>query len=97
MDKGSHNKSRKIQIMISDSLNNQLSQASDRCGITKSAFVRVALEREFARDKQLELECAGHDLAHLYGASQDLTSFIALDGEELLLFYNKAKKVSSGT
>jgi len=62
MDKGSHDKSRKIQIMISDSINNQLSQASDRCGITKSAFVRVALEREFALDQQLDAECARADL-----------------------------------
>ncbi len=97
MDKGSQDKTRKIQIMISDSLNNQLSQASDRSGVTKSAFVRVALEREFARDKQLELECVVHNLARLYEASQELTAFSALDGEDFLLFNNKAKKVSSGT
>jgi len=56
-------KTRKIQIMISDSLNNQLSRASDRSGVTKSAFVRVALEREFAFDQQLDAECARADKA----------------------------------
>lgn len=54
-------KSRKIQIQITDSLNNQLSRAADRCGVTKSAFVRVALEREFAHDQQLAVECARVD------------------------------------
>ncbi len=63
MEKGSREKTRKIQIMISDSLNNRLSRASDRSGVTKSAFVRVALEREFALDRQLDAECARADLA----------------------------------
>jgi hypothetical protein len=63
MNKGSREKTRKIQIMISDSLNNRLSRASDRSGVTKSAFVRVALEREFALDQQLDEQCARADLA----------------------------------
>jgi len=91
----SSRKSKRINIIINESLNQQLSRAADRSGITKSAFVRVALEREFARDKQLELECAVHDLTRLYEASQELTAFTALDGEDFLLFDNKAKKVSS--
>jgi len=41
------------------------------------------------------LECAVHDLTRLYEASQELTAFTALDGEDFLLFDNKAKKVSS--
>ena len=61
----SSRKSKRINIIINESLNQQLSRAADRSGITKSAFVRVALEREFARDKQLELECAVHDLTRL--------------------------------
>lgn len=72
MDKGSHDKFRKIQIMISDSLNNQLSRASDRCGITKSAFVRVALEREFALDQQLDAEYARVDLVQVQEPKKDI-------------------------
>jgi len=51
-------RSRKIQIHISDSLNHRLSNAAKESGVTKSAFVRVALEREFALEEQLALECA---------------------------------------
>jgi antitoxin component of RelBE/YafQ-DinJ toxin-antitoxin module len=90
----SSRKSKRINILINESLNQQLSRAAKSSGITKSAFIRVALEREFARDKQLELECVVHDLARLYEASQELTAFTALDGEDFLLFDNDAKKVS---
>ncbi len=51
-------KSRKIQIHITDSLNHRLSNAARESGVTKSAFVRVALEREFALEEKLALECA---------------------------------------
>ena len=72
MDKGSREKTRKIQIMISDSLNNRLSRASDRSGVTKSAFVRVALEREFALDQQLDAECALADKAQVQEPKKDI-------------------------
>jgi len=51
-------KSRRIQILLNDSLDSKLSQAAKEYGVTKSAFVRVALERELALDQQLALECA---------------------------------------
>jgi predicted DNA-binding protein len=72
MEKGSREKTRKIQIMISDSLNNRLSRASDRSGVTKSAFVRVALEREFALDQQLDAECARADKAQALEPKRDI-------------------------
>jgi hypothetical protein len=50
-------RSRKIQIHLSSSQDEKLSRAAKRFGVTKSAFVRVALEREFALDKRLDLEC----------------------------------------
>ncbi len=56
-------RSRKIQIHISDSLNHRLSNAAKESGVTKSAFVRVALEREFALEEQLALECANKPAA----------------------------------
>ncbi|HDN04992.1 MAG TPA: ribbon-helix-helix protein, CopG family [Chloroflexi bacterium] len=51
-------KSRKIQIHLSDSLNHRLSNAAKESGVTKSAFVRVALEREFALEEKLAQYCA---------------------------------------
>ena len=50
-------KSRKVQIHLSDCLNHRLSNAAKESGVTKSAFVRVALEREFALEEKLALEC----------------------------------------
>ena len=50
-------RSRKIQIQISPALNDQLNRAAKRSGVTKSAFVRVALEREFALDQMLDQSC----------------------------------------
>ena len=51
-------RSRKIQIHLSDSQDQKLSRAAKRSGVTKSAFVRVSLEREFALDQRLDRECA---------------------------------------
>jgi hypothetical protein len=51
-------KSRKIQIQISDTLDHQLTRAAKSYGITKSAFVRVALERDLAFERKLARECA---------------------------------------
>jgi len=50
-------KTKRINILLNDALNRQLRLAAKQSGITTSAFVRVALEREFARDKALDLEC----------------------------------------
>lgn len=54
----SAHRSRKIQIQISDSLHHRLSNAAKESGVTKSAFVRVALEREFALEEKLARQCA---------------------------------------
>ena len=61
MANNNRSKSKKVQILLNSSLNSQLSLAAKRCGITKSAFVRVALEREFAQDEQLAEECSRLD------------------------------------
>lgn len=49
-------RNRKVQILLSDTQNSRLSRAAKRSGVTKSAFVRVALERELELDDQLEIE-----------------------------------------
>lgn len=61
-------KSRRIQVHLSDSLDHRLSNAAREYGVTKSAFIRVALEREFALEEQLALECARKPAT---GRSQD--------------------------
>ena len=50
-------RNRKVQVILSDSQNSRLKQAARRSGVTKSAFVRVALERELALEDHLDLVC----------------------------------------
>ena len=56
-------KSRKIQIHLSDALNHRLSNAAKESGVTKSAIVRVALEREFALEEKLAQKFANKPAA----------------------------------
>ena len=49
-------KSRRVQIQISAELNRRLDRAARDSGVSKSAYIRVALEREFAHDQRLERE-----------------------------------------
>ena len=56
MAASSSKRTRKVQIILNDSLNHKLNQAARRSGVTKSAFVQVALERELAADARLEQE-----------------------------------------
>jgi len=60
MDPSSLEKSRRVQIQISADLNRRLDRAARDSGISKSAYVRVALEREFAQEVQLEREISRH-------------------------------------
>ena len=60
MDPSSLEKSRRVQIQISADLNRRLDRAARDSGISKSAYVRVALEREFAQEVLLEREISRH-------------------------------------
>jgi predicted HicB family RNase H-like nuclease len=53
-------KSRRVQIQISPALHRKLAHAARESGVSKSAFVRVALEREFTQQEQLDRELARH-------------------------------------
>lgn len=49
---------KKIQVLLSDSQNARLKSAARRSGVTASAFIRVALERELSLEEELARECA---------------------------------------
>lgn len=53
-------KPRRVQVQISAALHHKLDRAARDSGISKSAYLRVALEREFALEEQLEREIARH-------------------------------------
>ena len=63
MASSTYRKTKRINILLNEALKRQLKLAAEQSGITTSAFVRVALEREFARDKALDLECRTHNPA----------------------------------
>lgn len=75
-------KTRRLNIMISESLIEWASTTADTRGITVSAFVREALERECQRAQEQAIAQAAEALAPLYNSDEDLTAFSALDGDD---------------
>jgi hypothetical protein len=47
---------RQVRISLTDAQDSRLNQVARRYGVTKSAIIRVALEREFALEEQLSGE-----------------------------------------
>jgi len=75
-------KTQRLNILISESLDRRLSEAAEKYDTSKSAFVRQAVEREMARREEDELAQAADELASLYESDDELTAFTALDSEE---------------
>jgi hypothetical protein len=49
-------KTRRVQIQISPDMHRKLAAAAKDSGVSKAAFLRVALEREFSHQEQLDRE-----------------------------------------
>lgn len=75
-------KTRRLNIMISESLIEWASTTAETRGITVSAFVREALEREWERSQEEAIAQAAEALAPLYMSDENLTAFLALDGDD---------------
>ncbi len=75
-------KSRRLNIVMSDSEREQLSEAAKRSGMSISAFVRLAVEKERNRQRERELEEAAEALAFMYGSDGELTAFLSIDGDD---------------
>lgn len=75
-------KTRRLNIMVSESLIECLSANAEDRGMSISAFVRQAVERECERLQEQVLTEAAKSLASLYESDNELTAFLALDGEE---------------
>lgn len=82
MDTNRDEKTQRLNLLISQSFKEQLISAAKNRGISKSSYVRQAVEREFDREKDLELATAVRELAPLYETDQELTAFTELDGED---------------
>ena len=75
-------KTRRLNIMVSESLIEWASLTAKSRGVTVSALVREALERELERTREQAIAQAADCLAPLYKSDDELTAFSALDGED---------------
>ena len=75
-------KTRRLNILLSQSLVECLSASAEDRGMSMSAFVREAVEKECKRTQEQILAEAAESLATLYESDKELTAFMALDGED---------------
>ncbi|OGO16513.1 MAG: hypothetical protein A2Z14_07285 [Chloroflexi bacterium RBG_16_48_8] len=75
-------KTRKLNIMVSESLIECLSASAEERGMSISAFVREAVKRECDRTQEQVLAEAAESLAAFYESDRELTAFLSLDGED---------------
>lgn len=75
-------KTTRLNVLISESLEGDIDRVATRKGVTKSAFIRLAIENELERSQEDELAEAAEALAPLYQSDKELTAFTALDGED---------------
>ncbi len=75
-------KTRRLNIMVSETLIKCLAANAEDRGMSMSAFVREAVERECERTQEQVLVEAAESLASLYESDSELTAFLSLDGDE---------------
>ena len=74
-------KTQRLSILISDSMYSRLSEVAEKYDQSMSAFVQKAIEREFERKEEEELEQVAADLSSLYETEEEHTVFTELDRE----------------
>jgi metal-responsive CopG/Arc/MetJ family transcriptional regulator len=77
-------RTRRLNIVVSEPLHEELTEMAEKYDETKSEIVRVAVEREIERRKHETLEQAAELLAPFYEENKELLVFTSLDGEEFL-------------
>ncbi len=68
--------------MVSESLIECLAANAEDRGMSMSAFVREAVEKECERTQEQVLAETAESLASLYESDRELTAFLTLDGDE---------------
>jgi hypothetical protein len=84
MRTASTGRTRRLNIVVSESLAREVLHLAETRGVTLSRFIRDAVEKECDRSRERILADAAEGLAPLYAAGSDLTSFAALDSEDFL-------------
>ena len=75
-------KTRRVNIMISETLIEWASRTAETRGISVSALIREALEREREQSREQAIAQAAESLAAVYRSDENLTAFLALDGDD---------------
>ena len=75
-------KTRRVNLMISETLIEWASRTAETRGISVSALIREALEREREQSREQAIAQAAESLAALYRSDENLTAFLALDGDD---------------
>jgi metal-responsive CopG/Arc/MetJ family transcriptional regulator len=74
--------SERFNILLSGKLKDQLTAAALARGISRSEYIRFALQQAFQKEKDLRLQKAVRELAPLYNTDPELVEFTDLDGED---------------
>ena len=75
-------KSRRLNIMVSESLVEWATSTAESRGMSLSALVRESLEAERDRTLDKKISEAAESLADMYENDQELTAFTSLDGDD---------------
>lgn len=75
---------KRLNVMVSESLVEWATEVAELRGMSLSALVRLALEKERERTRENEIEQAAENLAILYSSDHELTAFTAIDAEDFL-------------
>lgn len=75
-------KSKRLNVMVSESLVEWAASTAESRGMSLSALVREALEAERERALEEQIAQAAESLASVYEDDDELTAFTSLDGEE---------------
>ena len=75
-------RTRRVNIVVNETLIQWASTTAESRGISVSALVREALEKERKRYREEAIEKAAESLVSLYSTDQNLVAYTALDGED---------------
>lgn len=75
-------KSRRLNIMVSESLVEWAMSTAESRGMSLSALVRESLEAERERTLDQKIAEAAESLVDMYENDQELTAFTSLDGDD---------------
>jgi len=74
--------SERFNILLSKETKARLTTAARSRGISRSEYIRFALEKAFQQEQENEIRRAVRELAPLYNTDPELTAFTDLDGED---------------